>query len=88
MFFVSIAADRQTVAASYGFNDCLTADAETVRRYLQTLSAWNSKQSIASEWAVLCAPETVSVITADTETDSLTEQIDCLCRCLGLSETD
>lgn len=84
MFIVSTAADRQTVAASYGFNDCLTADAETVRRYLQTLSLWNNRQSDS----VLCAPETVSVITADTEADSLSEQIDCLCRCLGLSETD
>jgi hypothetical protein len=84
MFFVSTAADRQTVAASYGHTDCLTADAETVRRYLQTLSLWNNRQSDS----VLCAPETVSVITADTEADRLSEQIACLCRCLGLSETD
>lgn len=79
--FCIATADGETVAASFGYRDCLTADAVTVRRYLQTLSAWQEQQTDS----LCCAPESVAVIT---ETDSLSEQIDCLCRCLGLSETD
>lgn len=76
MFCISTAADGQTVAASFGYRDCLTADAVTVKRYLQTLSAWQEQQTDS----LCCAPESVSVITA---TDCLSQQLDRLFHCLG-----